>query len=338
MNADYKETLIIAEAGVNHNGSIIIAKKLIDAASKAGADIVKFQSFNAQRLATKNAPKAQYQINNNLMPESQQEMLKELELTEEDHYELLEYCKSKKISFLSSPFDVESLDFLLTLDVGIIKIPSGELTNLPYLRKVGNCGKLILMSTGMSTMDEVEWALNILNDSGASNNKITLLHCNTEYPTPMKDVNLRAMLAIGEKLGVQVGYSDHTIGIEIPIAAVAMGARVIEKHLTLDKKMQGPDHSASIEPDEFSLMCKSIRNIEKALGDGIKRPTPSEIINRSIVRKSIVAKTHINIGEIFTEENIGVKRPGTGLSPMQWDFVIGKRAKVSFKPDDFIEL
>ena len=331
-------TIIIAEAGVNHNGSIILAKRLIDAAAHAGADVVKFQTFNAKRQTTEYAPKARYQINGRFSGESQQDMLRKLELSYEDHYELIEYCKYKKITFLSSPFDIESLNFLLKLNIGMIKIPSGELTNLPFLRQVGISDKPILMSTGMSTMDEVEWALKILCDCGAQKSGITILHCNTEYPTPMQDVNLKAMKVIGEKLGIKIGYSDHTLGIEVPIAAVAMGASVIEKHLTLDRSMDGPDHMASMEPSEFLIMCKSIRNIEQALGDGVKQPSPSELNNRAIARKSIVAKTHINIGDFFSEENLDIKRPGDGMSPILWDSVIGKCARFEFMPDDFIKL
>jgi len=338
MKVGPQHTIIIAEAGVNHNGSMALAKRLIDVAANAGADIVKFQTFNAKRQTTEFAPKAQYQINGNSSGESQQDMLRKLELSPQNHYELIEYCKNKKITFLSSPFDIESLNFLLKLEVGMIKIPSGELTNLPFLRRVGSADKPILISTGMSTMDEVEWALKILCECGAPKSEITVLHCNTEYPTPMQDVNLRAMKSIGEKLGVKIGYSDHTLGIEVPIAAVAMGARVIEKHLTLDRSMDGPDHMASIEPSEFLIMCKSIRNIEKALGDGVKRPSPSELGNRVIARKSIVAKTHINIGDFFTEENLDAKRPGDGMSPTLWDSVIGQRARFEFKPDDYIKL
>ena len=327
---------IIAEAGVNHNGSIDLAKKLIDAASIAGADAVKFQSFKAENLTTKNAQKAIYQKEITNIKESQFNMLKKLELNVEMHKELIAYCANKKIIFLSSPFDHESIELLNTLGLEIFKIPSGEITNLPYLRYLGKLNKKIILSTGMSSMDEVKCALKILINSGTKKNNITILHANTEYPTPMEDVNLNAMLALGKELDIKFGYSDHTLGIEVNIAAVAMGASSIEKHFTLNCNMQGPDHKASIEPDQLKEMVKSIRNIELAFGDGIKKPSKSEKKNIKIVRKSIVAKTKIKKGEIFSEKNLSVKRPGEGISPMKWDSILGTEAKKDYNEDELI--
>lgn len=330
------KVFIIAEAGVNHNGSIELAKKLIDKASEAGADAVKFQSFKAEKLVTKNAQKAEYQKVTTGKEENQFEMIKRLELDYEKHKELANYCKSRGIMFLSSPFDLESIDLLNNLSLEIFKIPSGEITNLLYLRKIGSLRKKVILSTGMSTLGDIEKAIEILKTSGTTD--ITVLHCNTEYPTPMKDVNLNAMNTIKEAFKVEVGYSDHTLGIEVPIAAVALGATVIEKHFTLDKTMEGPDHRASLEPNELKEMVRCIRNIEKAIGDGVKRLTESESKNINIVRKSIVACRDINKGEVLTEENLTIKRPGDGISPMRWDEVIGKVANRDYEEDEMIEI
>ncbi len=333
----YKKTFIIAEAGVNHNGSFELARKLIDVAVDAGADAVKFQTFNAEKVVSKYAPKAEYQKKTTTADESQLEMVKKLELDKVAHEELLAYCRTRNIQFLSTPFDLESIDLLNKLGLEIFKIPSGEITNLPYLRKIGALKKEIILSTGMANLGEIEAALDVLTGAGAELKDITVLHCNTEYPTPFEDVNLRAMLTIKAAFpGVQVGYSDHTLGIEIPIAAVAMGATVIEKHFTLDKNMEGPDHRASLEPDELKVMVHAIRNIEKALGNGIKKPSPSELKNKPIARKSIVATRNIRKGEPFTEENLTVKRPGTGISPMRWDEVIGRKAEKDYQEDEEI--
>jgi N,N'-diacetyllegionaminate synthase len=328
--------MIIAEAGVNHNGSIESAKKLIDVATESGANYVKFQTFKAETLVTQFAKKAEYQKNITDKNESQFDMIKKLELDRAAHEELIEYCKSKDIRFLSTAFDHDSIDMLTELDIPFFKIPSGEITNLPYLRHIGRMGKPIIMSTGMSTLKEVRSALNILMEAGAKKDEITILHCNTEYPTPMEDVNLKAMLTIGDELGIKIGYSDHTLGIEVPIAAVALGATVIEKHFTLDRKLPGPDHAASLEPNELNAMVTAIRNIEKAMGDGVKKPSPSEIRNITIARKSIVAKKPIKKGELFSEENLTVKRPGTGISPMEWDNVMGKPANRDYEIGDLI--
>jgi len=327
---------IIAEAGVNHNGSIDLAKKLIDAASTAGADAVKFQSFKSENLVTKNAKKAIYQKESTNISESQFNMLKKLELNDEMHKELISYSAKKKIIFLSSPFDHESIELLNTLGLEIFKIPSGEITNLPYLRHLGKLNKKIILSTGMSSMDEVKSALKILVNSGTNKNNITILHANTEYPTPMEDVNLNAMVALGKELDIKFGYSDHTLGIEVNIAAVAMGASCIEKHFTLNCNMQGPDHKASIEPNQLNDMVKAIRNIELAFGDGIKKPSNSEKKNINIVRRSIVAKTKIKKGEILSEKNLSVKRPGIGISPIKWDSIIGTEARKDYNEDDLI--
>ena len=331
-----QSTIIIAEAGVNHNGSLKSAKKLIDVAVEAGADFVKFQTFKAETLVTRTADKAEYQKEITDTGESQFEMIKELELDRKTHEELIDHCKQIDIQFLSTAFDHESIELLAELNIPLFKIPSGEITNLPYLRHIGRMGKPIIMSTGMSTLDEVHNALNILIESGAEKEQINILHCNTEYPTPMKDVNLKAMLTIKDELGVNIGYSDHTLGIEVPIAAVAMGAAVIEKHFTLDRNMPGPDHRASLEPGELRAMVTAIRNIEKALGDGEKKPSLSETKNISVARKSIVAMISIKKGELFTEENLTVKRPGIGISPMEWDAVIGKAASSDYEMDDLI--
>ena len=334
-----KRTLIIAEAGVNHNGDIAKAKALIDKGAEAGVDYVKFQTFKAEKLVTKQAQRASYQDKNTQNNDSQYEMLKKLELSQALHQELMDYCNQKGVKFLSTGFDSESLVFLAQLGITIAKVPSGEITNLPYLRQVASLFPEVILSTGMATIDEIKDAVKVLIDNGVSKDKITILHCNTEYPTPMEDVNLKAMLHIQRELGLPIGYSDHTLGIEVPIAAVALGATVIEKHFTLDKTLPGPDHKASLEPNELKAMVSAIRNIEKAIGgSGLKEVSKSEEKNKPIVRKSIVASTDINKGNIFTPENLTVKRPGTGISPMQWDEVIGKEAKRDFQEDELIEL
>lgn len=330
------KVFVIAEAGVNHNGSIEVAKELVDVAARAGADAVKFQTFKAENLVCKNAEKANYQMETTDTSESQFEMLKKLELTLDMHQQLITYCKQKNIMFLSTPFDIDSLYFLVDLGVEIIKIPSGEITNYPLLREVGKTGKEVIISSGMSTLDEVREALDILKEFGSK--RITVLHCNTEYPTPYEDVNLNAMVTMREKLNINVGYSDHTSGIEIPIAATALGASVIEKHFTLDKLMEGPDHKASLEPMELEKMIASIRIVEKAMGNGVKEPSDSESKNINIVRKSIVAKHNIPSGNVFTEENLTTKRPGTGISPMCWNEVIGKVASRDIMEDELIEI
>lgn len=327
---------IIAEAGVNHNGDIGIAKRLVDQAVRAGADAVKFQTFKAENLVCRNAKKAEYQMETTNKEESQLEMLKKLELTRDMHEQLMDYCSQRHIMFLSTPFDLESLQFLMECNIELIKIPSGEITNYPYLKAVGETGKRVIISSGMSSLEEVKNAIKVLRDNGSK--EITVLHCNTEYPTPYADVNLKAMLTMREELGVAVGYSDHTQGIEVPIAAAALGASVIEKHFTLDKDMEGPDHKASLEPDELAEMVKAIRNIELALGDGRKEPSESEKKNIEIVRKSIVARCDIKEGEIFTERNLTTKRPGTGISPMHWNEVLNRRAKKNFYEDEVIEV
>lgn len=330
------KVFIIAEAGVNHNGSIDIAKKLIDNAVKAGVDAVKFQSFKAENLVTEKAEQAEYQVRNLNEKTSQFQMLKKLELSYNVHRELMEYCNKRGVIFLSSAFDLESIELLDKLGMDIFKIPSGEIENVPYLRKIAKTGKKIILSTGMSDLSDIEFALNILRDNNSG--EITVLHCNTDYPTAMKDVNLNAMNTIKEAFKVKIGYSDHTNGIEVPIAAVALGARVIEKHFTLDKNMEGPDHKASLEPQELTEMVASIRNIERALGDGIKKPTAVENKNKLVARKSVICLKDIKLGETFTEDNICIKRPGTGISPKHWDNIIGKVSKRSFKKDELIEL
>jgi len=333
------KTFIIAEAGVNHNGSLELAKKMIDVAADAGADAVKFQTFKAEKVVSKYAPKAEYQKKTTDTSESQFEMIKKLELDKGGHQELIAYCEQKNIQFISSPFDLESIDLLHDLGLEIFKIPSGEINNLPYLRKIGGMKKKIILSTGMADLGEIENCLDILTQTGTKIENITVLHCNTEYPTPFKDVNLKAMITIQNAFpGISVGYSDHTLGIEVSIAAAALGASVIEKHFTLDKNMEGPDHKASIEPYELKAMIKAIRNIERTLGSGIKKPSPSELKNKPIARKSIVAAKDIRKGEAFTEENLTVKRTGKGLSPMRWDEVIGKKAGIDYKVDDAISL
>lgn len=335
-----KRTIIIAEAGVNHNGDILDAFKLIDAAVDAGADYVKFQTFKPEKLVSKFATKAEYQIENTgNAQESQLQMLQKLELSHEQHEQLIRYSKQKNIQFFSTAFDLESLQYLKDIGLELVKIPSGEITNLPYLRLAAKLFQKVILSTGMATLDDIKAAVKVFTDNGVSKDKITVLHCNTEYPTPMKDVNLLAMLHIQKELGTDIGYSDHTLGIEVSIAAVALGAMVIEKHFTLDKNMNGPDHRASLEPHELKAMVEAIRNIDEAVsGCGIKKPSESEKKNIAIVRKSIVAQKLIKKGEAFTEENITTKRPGTGITPMQWDNVIGKIAGKDFTIDELIVL
>lgn len=331
-------SLVIAEAGVNHNGSLELAFELIDAASDAGADVVKFQTFKAEKLVTQYASKADYQLETTGSKETQFEMIKKLELSYDMHLKLISRCKEKGIRFSSTGFDSSSVDVLIELGVDFLKVPSGEITNLPYLRYVGTKGLPIILSTGMCTMQEIVIALEILEKAGARKHDITVLHCNTEYPTPMEDVNLRAMLSMENELGVKVGYSDHTLGIEVPIAAVVLGATVIEKHFTLDRTMEGPDHAASLEPDELKQMVYSIRNIEKAMGEVSKKPSKSEEVNIGVVRKSIVASKNIKAGEKFTEENLAVKRPGTGISPLKWDEILGLESKKDFQADELISI
>lgn len=325
---------IIAEAGVNHNGNIELAKRLIDSAKESGADCVKFQTFKSENLVSYTAQKAEYQIKTT-GDTSQQDMLKELELSYDEFLELKSYCDKVGICFLSTPFDFESIDFLKTIDMPFWKIPSGEVTNFPYLKALAKTGRPIIMSTGMCEMNEIEMAVHVLQKNGAGD--IKLLHCNTEYPTPFEDVNLRAMVEMQKKFNIEVGYSDHTEGIEVAIAAVALGATVIEKHFTLSREMEGPDHKASIEPDELAAMVSDIRNIEKAIGDGKKKVSSSEKKNKIVVRKSIVAGRKIQKGEILTEENITVKRPGNGISPIYWNEVLGNKAVRDFEKDELIE-
>lgn len=337
MKDKIKKVFIIAEAGVNHNGSIELAKKLIDVAVEANVDAVKFQTFKASNLVSKNAQKADYQKNNmNDADDSQFNMLKKLELDIETHKELIAYCNSKNIMFLSTPFDHDSIELLNDLGLEIFKIPSGEITNLPYLRHIGKLNKKVILSTGMSNIGEIEDALEVLYKAGTKKEKITVLHANTMYPTPMEDVNLKAMITIGNTFDVAYGYSDHTLGIEVPTAAVAMGASCIEKHFTLNCTMEGPDHKASLEPHELISMVKAIRNIELALGSSIKKPSKSEMPNINIARKSIVAKCDIKKGETFRESNLTIKRPGNGINPMRWDEIVGMVANKDYCEDDLI--
>ena len=331
-------TLIIAEAGVNHNGDLDMARKLIDVATEAGADLVKFQTFSADRLVTDTAKKADYQSQSSVINESQHDMLLHLELTSEMHQQLIAHCAVQNIGFFSTGFDRESVDLLVSLGQNRFKIPSGEITNLPFLRHIGRFGKPLIMSTGMATLGEIEAAIDVLEQAGTPRANMTVLHCTTEYPTSMADVNLRAMQSIHHAFGVEVGYSDHTLGIEVAVAAVALGASVIEKHFTLDRNLPGPDHKASLEPSELKAMVSAIRNIELALGDGIKRLTASEAKNKPSARKSLVAIQSIKAGELFTEQNITAKRPGSGISPMHWDEVVGKKALRDFGIDALIEL
>ena len=328
--------LIIAEAGVNHNGSLELAKKMADVAKAAGADIVKYQTAKPELVVSRFAQKAEYQKEKTGADESQLEMIKKIHFGFEAHRELKEYCDSIGIMYLSTPFDMDSIDFLAELDMPVWKIPSGEVTNLPYLEKVARLGKPVIMSTGMCEISEIKDALEILEKNGAG--EITILHCNTEYPTPLKDANVKAMLDIKANFGTAVGFSDHTLGLEAPLAAVSLGATVIEKHFTLDKTMEGPDHQASMAPEELVALVESIRKTEIALGDGVKKVTESEAKNKDIARKSIVAKVPVKAGEVFTEENITVKRPGNGISPMRWYEVLGQVAKRDFSLDELIEL
>ena len=329
--------LIIAEAGVNHNGDIGKAYDLIDAAAEAGADIVKFQTFTADSLVTKTAAKAAYQDKSAKEFGSQYEMLKALELARDSFLKLKERCREKNVEFLTTGFDRSDLEFISAIGLSRYKIPSGEITNLPYLRFIGQKSMPVILSTGMATTREIGDALEVLTTAGTAPSKITALHCNTEYPTPIEDVNLRAMLTIKDEFGVEVGYSDHTLGIEIPIAAAALGAKVIEKHFTLDRNSPGPDHRASLEPSELKSMVSAIRNIEIAMGDGVKKPSSSEVKNIPIARKSIVAAKTIKKGEVFTQENLAAKRPGNGVSPMMWDDIIGKISKRNYFADDLID-
>ena len=330
------KVFIIAEAGVNHNGSFELAKQLVDKAVWAGADCIKFQTFKSENLVSPNAQKAEYQEKTTDSKESQFNMLKKLELKKEHFILLRDYCQQKGILFLSTPFDLESIDFLASIGMKTWKIPSGEITNYPFLRKIGQRKESVIMSTGMCTMEEVHSAVDVLNQFGTTD--ITLLHCTTEYPAPYDSVNLSAMVSLQKEFGYRIGYSDHTKGIEIPIAAVAMGATVIEKHFTLNCNMMGPDHKASLEPNELKEMIQAIRNVEKAYGDGVKRPSEVEKKNIAIARKSIFAKTDIKRGEVFSENNITAKRPGNGLSPMEWNEIIGQKAIKDFMIDEMIKI
>ncbi len=332
---------VIAEAGVNHNGDVETAKKMIDAAVEAGADAIKFQTFKTEKLVCKSAPQAEYQIKNNSEEggtATQFDLLKKLEINREAHRELFDYCRQSGIVFISTPFDLESIDLLKSLGLEMIKVPSGEITNYPYLKKVGRTFSRVVLSTGMADLGEIEDALDILIENGVDRKNITVLHCNTEYPTPIQDVNLRAMVTIRDAFDVNIGYSDHTLGIEVSIAATALGAKVIEKHFTLDKNLEGPDHSASLEPDELMMLVRGIRNVEKSLGSPLKKPSFSESKNKPIVRKSIVAAKFIKQGEPFTEQNLCVKRPGTGISPMNWEQVTSQVARRDFLEDEIIDL
>ena len=332
------KTLIIAEAGVNHNGSLARAQKMVAVAAEAGADLVKFQSFITGKSISRQAPKAHYQKGCTDPAESQFDMVRNLELSKGDHDELVAECRRRGIGFFSTAFDSDSLEMLLGLGLSIVKIPSGEITNLPFLRHIGRLGKDVLLSTGMATLGEIEAAIDVLERAGTPRTRMTVLHCTTEYPAPMADVNLRAMQSLRAAFGVAVGYSDHTAGIEVALAAVALGASVIEKHFTLDRNLPGPDHRASLEPDELKAMVAAIRHIESAMGDGIKRVAPSEIQNKRIARKSLVAAQPIKTGEVFSDKNIAAKRPGTGISPMRWDEIMGLASPRDFAADELIEL
>lgn len=330
--------IIIAEAGVNHNGSIELAKRLVDAAADAGVDYVKFQTFKTENLVTGTARQAEYQKQNAAEEgDSQFAMLKKLELSEADHYELIEYCRQKGVKFLSTPFDLDSIDFLHSLNLDLWKIPSGEISNYPYLRRIAGFNGRVVMSTGMCEPQDVDAAIEVLRSNGQDMSRVTLLHCNTQYPTPMEDVNLRAMESL-RRWSQSVGFSDHTPGIEIPVAAAALGAEVIEKHFTLSKDLPGPDHKASLEPHELKEMVRMIRNVELAMGSADKHVTPSEVANREVARKSIVALRPIRKGERLDETNIGCKRPGSGISPMRWPEVEGTAAIRDFEPDELIEI
>ena len=327
-------TIIIAEAGVNHNGSVDLAKKLVDAAAEAGADYVKFQTFKAEKIVSKDAVKAAYQIKTTGKEnDSQLDMVRKLELNDKAHHTLIDHCKTRNIRFLSTPFDLESIEFLDKLGLKLFKIPSGEVTNYPHLQKIGGLGKDVVLSTGMANLAEVEEAVDVLIDAGTPRERITVLHCNSEYPTPIEDVNLKAMLTIAAALAVKVGYSDHTLGIEVPIAAVALGARIIEKHFTLDRNMEGPDHQSSLEPDELKKMVNAIRNIEKAMGDGVKEPSPSEQKNLSVVRRSIHLSRNLSAGHVLVKDDLIMKRPGDGIPPKQIERIVGKRVKRDLEED-----
>ena len=335
MKNKNNKVFIIAEAGVNHNGSLLVAKKLIKVASKIGADAIKFQTFITEEEITKKAPLAKYQKSESKYS-NQFDLVKKLELSQADHKNLKRFCKKNNLEYMSSAFDIKSLRFLKNINLKRFKIPSGEINNYPYLREIGSYGKEIILSTGMSKMSEIDQAINLIKKSGTNINKIKILHCHTDYPTKPKDVNLLAIKSLQKKYGNKIGYSDHTMGVEISIAAVALGSVIVEKHLTLDKRMKGPDHKSSIEPKEFELMVKSIRNLEKAMGDGKKLPTKNELKNLKIVRKSIVAKDNIKKGEVFSEKNITTKRPALGINPMNWKKTLGKKAKKNYYKDDFI--
>ncbi|HET6990597.1 MAG TPA: N-acetylneuraminate synthase [Bacteroidia bacterium] len=328
-----KHVFIIAEAGVNHNGSLELAKKLVDAAKDAGADVVKFQTFIPELVMSRHAPKAAYQKEVTGQTESQLDMVRKLQLDKAAHDELMKYCKTKQIQFLSTPFDLPSIDLLQDMGLDILKIPSGEITNFPYLHKIGSLKKKVILSTGMAKLGEVEQAIDTLCAAGTQREMISVLHCNTEYPTPMKDVNLLAMITMRDAFKLEVGYSDHTLGIEVPVAAVALGATIIEKHLTLDKNMPGPDHKASLDPAEFKAMVTAIRNIESALGDGIKRPSPSESKNMSIARKSIHISKNLPAGHVLSIDDLSVKRPGDGISSLFIDIIVGKKLRNSVEED-----
>ena len=336
-----KRTLIIAEAGVNHNGSLLLAKQMVEKAAEAGVDYVKFQTFKSENLVSKLAPKADYQkraTEGEGQDDSQLSMLRKLELSQQDHIVLIDYCRQCGVEFLSTAFDEESIDFLHSLHLGLWKIPSGEITNYPYLKKIASFSEKVILSTGMSTMEDIIGALDVLIKYGVAREDITILHCNTEYPTPWEDVNLLAMNRMAADLNIQIGYSDHTCGIEVPLAAVALGATVIEKHFTLDKNLPGPDHKASLEPEELKQMVTSIRHIEQALGSPVKQVSTSEKKNMIVARKSLIASRNIHKGELFSEENMTVKRPGNGISPMRWEEMIGKMASRDFQEDELIEL
>jgi N-acetylneuraminate synthase len=332
------KTLIIAEAGVNHNGSLDRAKQLVASAAAAGADLVKFQSFITDKSISREAPKADYQKSTTGTDETQYEMVRKLELSQADHEALIAECRKHSIGFFSTAFDTDSFDMLVELGIDLVKIPSGEITNLPLLRHMTRLGLPVILSTGMANLGDIEAALEVIERAGTPRSRVTVLHCTTEYPTPMEDVNLRAMASLQTAFGVDVGYSDHTTGIEVSIAAVALGATVIEKHFTLDRSLPGPDHQASLEPSELKALVDAIRNVERALGDGIKRPSPSELKNKPIARKSLVASRAIRAGEPFSADNLGTKRPGTGISPMRWDEVIGRPAPQDFAVDELITL
>jgi N,N'-diacetyllegionaminate synthase len=333
-----RSTLVIAEAGVNHNGDLATALSLVDVATESGADIVKFQTFNANQLVTQDAAKAEYQKVTTSNTETQFEMLRKLELSHNDHLAISERCQERGIGFLSTGFDIDNVDMLVGLGMNLIKVPSSEITNLPYLRHIGGLGLSTILSTGMADLEEVRSALDVLLSCGSSKSDVTVLHCTTDYPAAMGDVNLKAMVTMRDAFGVEVGYSDHTLGFEVAVAAVSLGAVVIEKHLTLDRESAGPDHAASLEADEFAKMVRVIRNIEIALGDGIKRPQSSEYANMAVARRSLVAAEHIRKGAMFTSTNIAAKRPGIGVSPMRWNEVLGQNATRAYAPNEMIEL